>query len=555
MVTTIRQQHIPQYCGSCWAQAAASSVSDRIKIARAGLWPEINIAPQVLISCEMQDDGCHGGYALNAFKYMAENEITDETCSIYRARGHDNGVECSAMTKCRNCNPGEACFVPDKYRVYGVEEYGEVKGEENMMQEIYQRGPIACGIAVPQALDDYTGGVYCDDTGDMEIVHDISVIGYGVTDDGEKYWLVRNSWGTHWGENGFFRVCRGKNNINIESDCSWAVPKDTWTNQVWHETTEAEKNDPKNDLTVYEFPQPEFSPSESNDKPTNGGCRIEQSYFKSGPVKTTPYSWEIHAKEDLPKSIDWRNKDGKNYLSWNKNQHIPQYCGSCWAQGTTSAIADRFNIKNDLMTASPVALDAQMVINCQAGGSCNGGNPGDVYEFAHTTGLVHGSCMNYVAYNDQSGICQDISVCRDCTGPPPAVGDSGLDGCTAVEPNVRYYVDEYYEVRGADKMKAELQNGPISCGIHATDNFETNYDGKTIYSEKVKFLTLNHEISVIGYGVTDSGEEYWIGRNSWGTYWGDYGFFYMAMHKDNLGIERNCVAGTVTYDKPKSNIE
>ena len=123
MVTTIRQQHIPQYCGSCWAQAAASSVSDRIKIARAGLWPEINIAPQVLISCEMQDDGCHGGYALNAFKYMAENEITDETCSIYRARGHDNGVECSAMTKCRNCNPGEACFVPDKYRVYGVVEY------------------------------------------------------------------------------------------------------------------------------------------------------------------------------------------------------------------------------------------------------------------------------------------------------------------------------------------------------------------------------------------------------------------------------------------------
>ena len=179
------------------------------------------------------------------------------------------------MTKCRNCNPGEACFVPDKYRVYGVEEYGEVKGEENMMQEIYQRGPIACGIAVPQALDDYTGGVYCDDTGDMEIVHDISVIGYGVTDDGQKYWLVRNSWGTHWGENGFFRVCRGTNNINIESDCSWATVKDTWTDQVWHETTEAEKNDPKNDVTVYTFPQPEYSPSESNQTPTNGGCRVE----------------------------------------------------------------------------------------------------------------------------------------------------------------------------------------------------------------------------------------------------------------------------------------
>ena len=91
MLTMVRQQHIPQYCGSCWAQAAASSLSDRIKIARAGVWPEINIAPQVLISCEDMDDGCHGGYALNAFEWMSENEITDETCSIYRARGHDNG--------------------------------------------------------------------------------------------------------------------------------------------------------------------------------------------------------------------------------------------------------------------------------------------------------------------------------------------------------------------------------------------------------------------------------------------------------------------------------
>jgi len=97
-----------------------------------------------------------------------------------------------------------------------------------MKKEIYARGPLACGIADPQALKDYTGGIYCDDTGAMEITHDISIVGYGV-EEGQKYWLVRNSWGTHWGEDGFFRVCRGVNNINIESDCAWATPKDTWT--------------------------------------------------------------------------------------------------------------------------------------------------------------------------------------------------------------------------------------------------------------------------------------------------------------------------------------
>jgi len=193
-----------------------------------------------------------------------------------------------------------------------------------MMQEIYQRGPIACGIAVPQALDDYTGGIYCDDTGDMEIVHDISIVGYGV-EDGQKYWLVRNSWGTHWGENGFFRVCRGTNNINIESDCAWSTPKDTWTEPAWHITTDAEKNDPNNDTTVYPFPQPEYTASVSEGlasklvRPEGGACRVDYAGFTNGPVKHTPYAWETIAKEDLPDGIDWRSKDGKNYLSWNKN--------------------------------------------------------------------------------------------------------------------------------------------------------------------------------------------------------------------------------------------
>jgi len=112
-LTTVRNQHIPQYCGSCWAHAATSAISDRIKIARNAAWPEIQISPQVIISCEDKDLGCHGGEAYNAFEWMANNEVTDETCSIYRARGLDNGQVCSAMNKCRNCVPGEACIVPD----------------------------------------------------------------------------------------------------------------------------------------------------------------------------------------------------------------------------------------------------------------------------------------------------------------------------------------------------------------------------------------------------------------------------------------------------------
>ena len=68
---------------------------------------------------------------------------------------------------------------------------------------------------------------------------------------------------------------------------------------------------------------------------------------------------------------------GINYLSWTVNQHIPKYCGSCWAQGTLSAIADRF-IVADRKKYANIAFAAQTIINCRAGGSCEGGNPGKV---------------------------------------------------------------------------------------------------------------------------------------------------------------------------------
>jgi len=107
-----------------------------------------------------------------------------------------------------------------------------------MMNEIYQRGPISCGVAVTGALLNYTGGIFNDTTGNIDIDHDISVVGWG-EENGVKFWNIRNSWGTYWGENGFFRLIRGTNNLAIETDCSWTVPRDTWTNDE-RNTTKAD---------------------------------------------------------------------------------------------------------------------------------------------------------------------------------------------------------------------------------------------------------------------------------------------------------------------------
>ena len=74
---------------------------------RNAKWPDISISPQVIISCATEaGDGCHGGDAGKAYAWMSQNDVTDETCSIYQARGHDNGLPCGGLSLCETCEPG-----------------------------------------------------------------------------------------------------------------------------------------------------------------------------------------------------------------------------------------------------------------------------------------------------------------------------------------------------------------------------------------------------------------------------------------------------------------
>jgi len=77
----------------------------------------------------MADNGCHGGEPMNAYEYIHFNNITDETCTVYQALGHDMGLNCTADIKCKNCAPGKGCWAQENAKIYTLDNYAEVHGE------------------------------------------------------------------------------------------------------------------------------------------------------------------------------------------------------------------------------------------------------------------------------------------------------------------------------------------------------------------------------------------------------------------------------------------
>jgi len=147
--------------------------------------------------------------------------VVDETCQPYQAKSKS----CSKMNVCRDCKHSGGCYAVKNPTKYKVAQYGFVRGEKNMMAEIKARGPITCRQAVTKAFFKYKGGVFKDTSGAMKPQHATSVVGWGKTKDGHKYWVVRNSWGTYFGENGYFKIAKGINNLGIEDECTWGVPE------------------------------------------------------------------------------------------------------------------------------------------------------------------------------------------------------------------------------------------------------------------------------------------------------------------------------------------
>ena len=533
MLTKHTNQHIPSYCGACYTMSATSSLSDRINIV-SGRTRQTRLSNQVVLNCDKEDNGCHGGDPLSVFQFIHDvGGIPDETCMGFTATGWDTGRTCNDIDICVTCDD-KGCRAQDAYPVWSVEEYGLVNGTEAMMAEL-QRGPIACSIVV---TDDFFNlrdfSIFKDTTGDTDLDHSISVVGYG-TDEatGTDYWIGRNSWGEYWGEFGFFRIVRGTNNLGIESNCQYAIP--------------ANKGQP----TIRRIHKlRHVFPVHAEDEPRSSCKRDLNDWEEAGGEKIlSPYGLDLLLPgETLPQQYDFRNVSGvQSYWTEDKNQHATgSHCGSCWAEAVTSALSDRLAFQNK-GAWPPINLSPQALINCHSGGDCNGGNPAVAYAKIHESGIVDTTCMAYSGQNENK--CDDIHVCEECfAGETDATFWPGT--CHAVPNQRTWFVSEYGKVSGTDNMKAEIfKRGPITCGLFANQAFVHHEGGHVIEADAPNPWTVNHEVEVAGWGIDKHGEEYWIARNSWGTYWGEMGWFKIRMHRKNLNIETDCSWGVPATNK------
>ena len=250
-LTRVGNQMLPRGCGSCWAFSTAGSVSDRIKIgtyAATGRLPtDVNLAVQALLDCGAANStigGCHGGSAQNAFSFMHDHGIPDETCAPYvaAAPGWWSEEDCWD-TLCRVCDRHGNCRVTNDGKMHRVGDFGLIlpsgSGDTDdmvfrMQAEIMQRGPIVCGMYahsssfddyLPAKMGNYTDSVIVDSQKYDGITHDIELVGWGVSEGSQiPYWIGKNSYGTRWGLEGFFRIQRGANTLKLRRCATGPCP-------------------------------------------------------------------------------------------------------------------------------------------------------------------------------------------------------------------------------------------------------------------------------------------------------------------------------------------
>ncbi|KAK1396531.1 Cysteine proteinase Cathepsin F [Heracleum sosnowskyi] len=207
-------------CGSCWAFSTTGSIEGANFIATGKL---TSLSEQQLVDCDHTcdpkdksscNDGCSGGLMTNAYEYLIKaGGIEEEDAYPYTGKR------------------GDCKFDPEKIAVR-VTNFTNIPGdEEQIAAHLVHHGPLAVGLNAV-FMQTYIGGVSCPlICGKKFLNHGVLLVGYGAKGfsilrlGNKPYWIIKNSWGEKWGEQGYYRICRGHNMCGMSSMVSAVMTK------------------------------------------------------------------------------------------------------------------------------------------------------------------------------------------------------------------------------------------------------------------------------------------------------------------------------------------
>jgi len=192
-MTSVKQQGS---CGSCAAFGAAGAVEGVVRVVKNDPFFSIDLSEQHLFSCG--GGSCSTGWYLgSALDYFVTSGVPDENCLPY------SGVDNNCSSTCSDWSS----------RALHINGWNWVTNENedvNAVKSAIAQGPVPCRMEVYTDFYSYSGGIYSYTSGNLEGGHFVVLVGW---DDAYDCWIVKNSWDSSWGENGYFRIKRGETKI------------------------------------------------------------------------------------------------------------------------------------------------------------------------------------------------------------------------------------------------------------------------------------------------------------------------------------------------------
>ncbi|XP_063828401.1 cathepsin B-like [Ostrinia nubilalis] len=210
---TIKEVNNQAQCGSCFLFGAINSASDRTCI-HAGV--HVHLAEQEG-DCIRPRESCKGGDPAKVVSFWVKNGLVSQECKPYDILALYND---GCKEECRNSSIE---YSQDKH--YAENAYKVHPTVEAISAELIKNGPLVVGFTAFADFRKYRHGVYVHKFGDFIGYHAVRLIGFGIDENGDDYWLAANSWGKHWGEEGYVRIKRGQEALKLEDHVYGGLPK------------------------------------------------------------------------------------------------------------------------------------------------------------------------------------------------------------------------------------------------------------------------------------------------------------------------------------------